>query len=52
MAALYIQGRIAEATGARQAREVHSSRRPRPARRHFWRRASKPRPGVALNRAA
>jgi hypothetical protein len=51
IAGLHIQGRIAEASAVRQTREARAPRRPRPARRHFWQRASKPRTGVAINRA-
>ena len=48
IAGLHIQDRIAEATAARQAREVKRSRKPRLAR---FRRASKPRPRVAVDRS-
>ena len=48
---LHIQDRIAEASAERLAREVRAAREPRPARRRLWRRAAKPRTGVAINRA-
>ena len=48
---LHIQERIAVAERERLAREVRAAREPRPARRRLWRRASKPRPKVAVHRA-